>query len=98
MDQAATLKEQKSRQACQAAGWGFQPFVADTYGALRADAHAFVKRFIKRYHSKFPLDEAQARQAIWSTISTAVISRAAQQLCRATMEDSPLARLRSTRG
>ena len=64
--------------------------MADTYGALRADARAFVQRFIKRYHTKlYPLDEAQAGQAIWSTISTAVISRAAQQLCRPTLEDSP---------
>ena len=91
MDQAAALKEQKSRRACEAGGWGFQAFVADTYGALRADARAFVQRFIKRYHGKFyPLDEAQAGQAIWSAISTAVISRAAQQLCRAALDDSPL--------
>ena len=31
----------KSRTACEAAGWSFQPFVADTYGALRADARGF---------------------------------------------------------
>ena len=81
----------KSRTACEAAGWSFQPFVADTYGALRADARGFVARFIKRYHHKFPpLDEAQAGRAIWCTISTAVISRAAQQLCRLSLIDNPL--------
>ena len=42
-------------------------------------------------HTKFyPLDEAQAGRAIWSTISTAVICRAALQLHRATLADSPL--------
>ena len=91
MDQAATLKHQKSHRACEAAGWAFQPFVADTYGALRADARGFVTRFIKRYHHKFhPLDEAQAGRAIWSTVSAAVICRAAQQICRMTLADSPL--------
>ena len=91
MDQTAAQKQQKSRTACEAAGWSFQPFVADTYGALRADARGFVARFIKRYHHKFPpLDEAQAGRAIWCTISTAVISRAAQQLCRLSLIDNPL--------
>ena len=42
-------------------------------------------------HHKFqPLDEAQAGRAIWCTISTAVISRAAQQLCRLSLTDNPL--------
>ena len=91
MDQAAHQKEQKSRRQCEEAGWAFQPFVADTYGALRADARAFVTRFIKRYSQKFaPLDEAEAGRAIWCTISTAIISRAAQQLCRTTSADRPL--------
>ena len=66
MDQAAHQKQVKSRQECEAAGWVFQPFVADTYGALRADARDFVKRFIRQYHQKFyPLDEAEAGRAIW---------------------------------
>ena len=30
MDQAAKQKDQKRQQACEAAGWAFQPFVADT--------------------------------------------------------------------
>ena len=78
MDKAAMLKNQKSQSACAAAGWSFQPFVADTYGELRADARNFIQRFIKRYKNRFaPLDEAQAGRAIWATVSTAIISRAA---------------------
>ena len=53
LDQAAKQKQQKSRQQCEAAGWRFQPFVADTYGALHAEAREFVSNFISRYHSKF---------------------------------------------
>ena len=91
MDQAAEQKLKKSLEACRAAGWSFQPFVADTYGALRADARDFVKRVIKRYNHKVqPLDEAEAGRAIWSTVSAAVMSRAAQQLSRLTALDSPL--------
>ena len=91
MDQTAAQKQQKSRTTCEAAGWSFQPFVADTYGTLRADARGFVARFIKRYHHKFqPLDEAQAGRAISCTMSTVVISRAAQQLCRLSLIDNPL--------
>ena len=83
MDQTAALIKLKSHGACAAAGWVFQPFMADTYGALRADARGFVARFIKRYHHTFqPLDEAQAGRDIWCTISTAVISRAEQHLSR----------------
>ena len=97
MDQTAAQKQQKSRTICEAAGWSFQPFVADTYGTLRADARGFVARFIKRYHHKFqPLDEAQAGRAVWCTMSTVVISRAAQQLCRLSLIDNPLD-LRSAR-
>ena len=91
MDQAAHQKQLKSRQDCEVAGWLFQPFVADTYGALRADACEFVKRFIHEYHHKFyPMDEAEAGRAIWSTISSAVISRAAQQINRLALTDAPL--------
>ena len=48
MDQTGVHKDRKSRQACEAAGWAFQPFVADTYGAMRADARGFTSRFIKQ--------------------------------------------------
>ena len=90
LDQAAKQKQQKSRQQCEAAGWKFQPFVADTYGALHAEAREFVSNFISRYHSKVAsLDEAEAGRAVWSTISAAVVSRAAQQLCRLALTDAP---------
>ena len=61
MDQAVTAKERKSKEACRAAGWEFQPFVADTYGAIRSDAPALISRLIHRHHSRFfPLSEAEA--------------------------------------
>ena len=83
--------QQKSRTACEEAGWSFQLFVADAYGALRAHARGFVARFIKRYHHKLqPLDEPQGGRDIWCTISTAVISRPAQQLCQLSLIDNPL--------
>ena len=65
MDQAAQQKQQKSRHLCEAAGWAFQPFVADTYGAMRADARGFIPRFIGRYSHRFaPLEAAKAGRAI----------------------------------
>ena len=88
MDQAAKQKQQKSRREGEAAGWMFQPVVADTYGVLRANARGFASRFIHRYHNKFffPL----AGHAIWSTISSAIVGHAAQQICRLALTDTPL--------
>ena len=75
VDQAAQEKQRKSQQACEAAGWAFQPFVSDAYGALRAYARRFISRFISRYHHKFyPLDEAEPAQAMWTTIPVAAVS------------------------
>ena len=89
LDQAAKQKQQKSRQQCEAAGWRFQPFVADTCGALHAEAREFVSNFISRYHSKCaPFDEAEAGRAVWSTISAAVVSRAAQQFYMLALTDA----------
>ena len=90
MDQAAEQKIKKSQEACRAAGWVFQPFVADTFGALRSNARTFVTRFIKNYHHRIADDEQQAGKAVWSAISAAAISRAAQQLGRLTIADNPL--------
>ena len=90
MDQAAHQKEQKSKLICKAAGWNFQPFVADTYGAMRQDARDFISRLIRKCSHKFaPMDAAEAGRAIWSTVSTAIISRAVQQLCCLASSDSP---------
>ena len=91
MDQAATHKLRKSQLACQAAGWHFQPFVADCFGALRADARAFISRFIHRYHQCFyPLSEAEVGRAVWGAVSAAVIARPAMELGRLTLADSPV--------
>ena len=91
MDQAAQHKQRKYQEACQAAGWLFQPFVADVYGAVRCDARGLITRFIKRFHHRFfPEDEAAAGQAIWSAISSAALSRAAMQLGRLSAADKPM--------
>ena len=90
MDQAAEQKLKKSQDACRAAGWVFQPFVADTFGALRSDARSFVTRFIKNYHHRIAPNNAEAGKAVWSAISGAVVSRAAQQLNILSITDSPL--------
>ena len=90
MDQAAMAKERKSKEACRAAGWDFQPFVADTYGALRYDARNLISRLISRHHARFfPLSEAEAGSAVWSAISAAAVSRAAFQLGRLMTMDNP---------
>ena len=90
MDQAAENKLKKSSSACQAAGWGFQPFVADSYGAMRSDARGFISHFIHGYHQRFsPLDEKEAGRTIWSSIFSAIVSRAAQQLGQLSMIVSP---------
>ena len=50
-----------------------------------------VSRFILRHHDKcFPLDEVEAGHAIWSTIYSAIVGRAAQQICRLALTDTPL--------
>ena len=76
MDRAADLKIRKSKALCEAAGWEFRPFVADTFGAIRSDGRALVSRVIKRCASQlFPLSEAEAGRAIWSSVAAAVIAR-----------------------
>ena len=58
---------------------------------MRHDARDFVSRLIRKCSCKFaPLDETEKARAIWCTVSTAIISRAAQQLCRLLSADSPL--------
>ena len=91
MDQAAQQKQRKSEVQCRAVGWTFRPFVADTFGALHCDARALVSRLISRHHGKFlPLTEAEVGKAVWSTVSSAAIGRAAMQLGRLTIADKPM--------
>ena len=74
LDQAAAEKP-----AAVQAGRLFQPFVADTYSALRQPfLFSVTIRGSSRCRRKW-------RRAIWSTVSAAVIGRAAQQLCRLTL-------------
>ena len=37
MDQAAKIKDNRSKELCRSHGWDLMPFVADSYGALRTD-------------------------------------------------------------
>ena len=48
MDQAAADKIRRYGALCAKAGWGFQPFIADTFGAMWADARHFIQRLIQR--------------------------------------------------
>ena len=81
-----------TKAQCHAAGWFFQPFVADTYGALRSDARwCLVSRLITRYSAKFyPLTESEAGKSIWAAISGATMARVGLQLGRLHILDKPL--------
>ena len=50
MDQAARIKNNKSKARCTACGGDFMPFVADSCGALRTDAREMVSGLIKHHH------------------------------------------------
>ena len=90
MDQAAQAKNRKSLALCNAIGWNFQPFVADSFGALKSDARNMVSRLINRHHERFsPLTQEEAGRAIWSTITSAIMARVAMQLGRLTILDKP---------
>jgi hypothetical protein len=81
LDAAAELKLKKSKEVCTAAGWQFLPFVADTYGALRADARSFVGKLIDSLTEKSKHQpEGKLGLQVWQAISAAAVSRAARQL------------------
>jgi hypothetical protein len=81
LDVAADLKIKTSRDVCRQAGWQFLPFVADTYGAIRADARKFVGVLIDALKKKVVAQpQEHISQQVWRTVSAAAISRAAQQL------------------
>ena len=83
MDQATRAKLNKSRALCNTDNWDFEPFVADTYGTLSSDACAMIRHLINRRHQRFePLTPAETGRAFWSTLTGAVVSRAAMQLNR----------------
>ena len=91
MDQAAESKNKRSLALCESAGWSFSPFVADTFGAIRCDARAFITRVIKRHTSRFaPMTDTDVGAATWSAITSAVVARAAMQLGRLSIIDQPL--------
>ena len=90
MDSAARAKCRKYTKACADEGWDFMPFVTDTFGAVRSDARSFVSSVIKRKGESFaPLLPHEAGQAIWSAVSGAAVYRAASQLSRTALLDSP---------
>ena len=91
MDQATRAKLNKSRAPCNTDNWDFEPFVADTYGTLSSDARAMIRHLINRRHQRFePLTPAETGRAFWSTLTGAVVSRAAMQLNRHALIDRPL--------
>ena len=91
MDQATCAKLNKSRAPCNTDNWDFEPFVADTYGTLSSDARAMIRHLINRRHQRFePLTPAETGRAFWSTLTGAVVSRAAMRLNRHALIDRPL--------
>ena len=90
LDQAAVAKLRKSDAACTAAGWTCYPFVADTFGALHAGARTLISALMARNAARFfPLTPAAAGRAIWSAVTAAAVARAAVQINRHRLLDSP---------
>ena len=67
MDYAAKRKNSKSRDACNAVGWSFMPFVCNTYGAMRADARDLIKKIGKILAEKSPDDNCRQQFKLTST-------------------------------
>ena len=61
------------------------------YGAIRCDGRQFLGNLISRAAKLNPLlDKAQLATTVWQAVSTAAISRAAQQLAAVSEMDAPL--------
>jgi hypothetical protein len=81
MDKTAAAKIKMYAHLCAEAGWGFQPFVMDTYGAIRADARHVVHDLITKIR-RLTTDEDASKFAskAWAILTASGISRAAIQL------------------
>jgi len=81
MDKTAAAKIKMYAHLCAEAGWGFQPFVMDTYGAIRADARNLIHELVKKIRHLTSEEEAtKFATKAWSLLTAAGISRAAIQL------------------
>ena len=88
VDSAALQKVRNSKQLCQAAGWGYLPFVEDTCGTLRYDALNFLSAVIYNHTSHFvALTQDEVARSVWSSLSSAVLLRATYQLSRHMVKD-----------
>ena len=91
LDTAAAHKDRISARLCAEAGWVFQAFPADTYGALHADSRRIVSRLITKAIKANPFAaKSRVASGIWRAISTAAVGRAARQLAEMAEYDSPL--------
>jgi len=87
MDQAAADKIRRYGALCAKAGWGFQPFIADTFGAIRADARHFIQRLIQTKKERTDgIEASRFAASLWAMLSEAVVSRAAIQIAHASTE------------
>ena len=90
LDKAASEKTHKYSLLCSQQGWKFIPVVFDVYGASHPNSRGVLKKIIKRLEAKCPVEEkAAAGRLVWSSVTTAVISRAAKQMERVSQADNP---------
>jgi hypothetical protein len=84
MDAATKTKNVKYGELCAAANWDFSTFVCDTYGATTSDARAALGLAVRRLkpddHPGWGLSPIDA---VWRSLSAAIISRAAEQYTHA---------------
>ena len=91
LDAAMEAKDRRYAALCEEAGWVYQAFPVDTFGALHAESRQFVGRLIKKAIKANPFaDAARTASAIWRGVSAAAVGRAAKQLAQMAEYDSPL--------
>ena len=84
MDAAVSRKIIKYRGICEKAGWTFEPFVCDTYGAMTQNARTTLSLAVKKLKPEDRYYESTSGYAaVWRGVSAAIVSRAAEQYLRA---------------
>ena len=75
MDQAANAKRRNNEAFCAAAGWECFPFVANTFGALHAQARDMVSALISKMAAVGPLPPAKMGRAVSSAVTGAAVAK-----------------------
>ena len=72
LDSAAVAKMRKNAEACARAGWVYQPFVVDVFGAVRADARRIIARLTTTRLTLAPQHEKFGDRMVYRTRKTEI--------------------------